>query len=357
MRLGPLRLGGDGVVVLWDEVVHVADGLEEDVEAVVALDLPEHTTVLEPRVREDAVQAAEDVGEVAHAGLGPAAGLGAQRQPAGEVLGRGEDVGGPVECVAAVVDGTARLGRVVYRAQVLPLRGAHLRARLRRAGRVLGEEGDDQVVHLHGQEAAELVEPEGALHPLGRFREIDGDFARDGHDGAGAVGLRIVVVEGLEVFLQLEWGVELVYIHVSATLEQPSLFTAERTCESGIRGGPEAISAALVPGRILRVEPSSVSCDSLSPARPYESPTVGDLGPIWTSVKGGGLGSRGELEGDTPAAAMAEDEEGLDDGAIGSGQVGGKSGTAESSRRTGRSRSRKSRASGSSSPRPIADKP
>ena len=31
----------------------------------------------------------------------------------------------------------------------------------------------------------------------------------------------------------------------------------------------------------------------------------GDCGPIWTSVNGGGLGRRGELDGETPAAVMA----------------------------------------------------
>lgn len=65
------------------------------------------------------------------------------------------------------------------------------------------------------------------------------------------------------------------------------------------------MSAALVPGRILRLESSSASANSCSPALPNDSPTLGDFGPIWTSVKGGGLGRRGELDGETPAAVMA----------------------------------------------------
>lgn len=87
-----------------------------------------------------------------------------------------------------------------------------------------------------------------------------------------------------------------------------------------------------MPGRILRVEPSSVSCDapsSFSSTLPYESPTVGDLGPIWTSVNGGGLGRRGELEGETPAAAMLDDL-----GTIRSGQGRGR-GKRAASRWTG----------------------
>jgi hypothetical protein len=68
------------------------------------------------------------------------------------------------------------------------------------------------------------------------------------------------------------------------------------------------MSSALVPGRILRVEPSSSPDDEpsrLSASLPKESPTDGDCAPIWTSVNGGGLGRRGELDGETPAAVMA----------------------------------------------------
>ena len=74
----------------------------------------------------------------------------------------------------------------------------------------------------------------------------------------------------------------------------------EHTCARGTSGGPEAISAAFVPGRILLVEPSSgLMLPPSSLSLPAESPIVGDFGPICTSVKGGGLGSRGELDGET----------------------------------------------------------
>ena len=72
------------------------------------------------------------------------------------------------------------------------------------------------------------------------------------------------------------------------------------TSDSGISGGPEAISAALVPGRILREalwsrEALSAFCWTALPPDPGD----GDRGPICTSGNGGGLGRRGELAGET----------------------------------------------------------
>ena len=71
------------------------------------------------------------------------------------------------------------------------------------------------------------------------------------------------------------------------------------------------MSAAFVPGLIRRVDPSSHSREtpkSFSLALPKPSLTVGDCGPIWTSVKGGGLGNRGELEGEAPVAAIGSSQ-------------------------------------------------
>lgn len=70
------------------------------------------------------------------------------------------------------------------------------------------------------------------------------------------------------------------------------------------------MSAALVPGRILLVVPSLSFVGSVRPGeilpgfgRPGEAVLdevfmIGDLGPIWTSGNGGGLGSRGEVDGE-----------------------------------------------------------
>jgi hypothetical protein len=70
----------------------------------------------------------------------------------------------------------------------------------------------------------------------------------------------------------------------------------------GTSGGPLSMSAALVPGLILLVEPLSILAVSPNGFW-FESATEGLLGPICTSVKGGGEGRRGELEGETPLRA------------------------------------------------------
>lgn len=82
------------------------------------------------------------------------------------------------------------------------------------------------------------------------------------------------------------------------------------TSAKGINGGPDAISAALVPGRILLTalslifEIPAASGNVLNGGeRPgklvFDNAFIGgDLRPIWTSGMGGGLGSRGEVDGD-----------------------------------------------------------
>ena len=69
------------------------------------------------------------------------------------------------------------------------------------------------------------------------------------------------------------------------------------------------MSAAFVPGLILLVDAlssSPTSSGSCMGSRCCDLSPLGDLAPIWTSVNGGGLGRRGELEGDIlPEAAGA----------------------------------------------------
>ena len=55
-----------------------------------------------------------------------------------------------------------------------------------------------------------------------------------------------------------------------------------------------------MPGLTLLAAPSSIWVASPGWKSELPSPTVGLLGPNCTSVKGGGEGSLGELEGDTP---------------------------------------------------------
>ncbi len=64
------------------------------------------------------------------------------------------------------------------------------------------------------------------------------------------------------------------------------------------------MSAAFVPGLILRAAPSSALLAAASREISVEgSPSPGLLGPYWTSGIGGGEGRRGELEGETPDRA------------------------------------------------------
>lgn len=57
------------------------------------------------------------------------------------------------------------------------------------------------------------------------------------------------------------------------------------------------MSAALVPGCILLLALASRTLCSMVGSRLEKLPRAGDLGPIWISVGGGGLGSLGELGG------------------------------------------------------------
>lgn len=62
-------------------------------------------------------------------------------------------------------------------------------------------------------------------------------------------------------------------------------------------GGPAAISAAFVPGRILRDAESFEGCEEKFGIN-CGAPGRGETGFVWSSAIGGGLGSRGELDGE-----------------------------------------------------------
>lgn len=151
----------------------------------------------------DAVKTAEHVNQVLNGSV-LVVGVG-KDEATGKDLGVCDDVGGPVEGVAAVVDGAAGARLLVDSAQELPLGGPHLWAGGGAAGRRVKEEADDQAVALSDKEAAELVEPEGAVGAGGGLGEDVGGLAGDGDGVVGGV----VVVKGGEVFLQLESRVEL----------------------------------------------------------------------------------------------------------------------------------------------------
>ena len=83
----------------------------------------------------------------------------------------------------------------------------------------------------------------------------------------------------------------------------------KNTSVRGTRGGPEAIFAALVPGRIRRDAPLSGNrAGPRSFISPADLSIPGDGGASWTSGYGGGLGRRGEDCGEMlPGAADNED--------------------------------------------------
>lgn len=111
--------------------------------------------------------------------------------------------------MATIIDSAAGLGRIVNGAEILPFGGSHLRAGLGGAGRILGKESDDQVVDLHGQETAELVQPKRPVDALGWLGKLDRDITVDRNDGVASLGSGVMVVERLEVFLELEGRVKL----------------------------------------------------------------------------------------------------------------------------------------------------
>lgn len=65
------------------------------------------------------------------------------------------------------------------------------------------------------------------------------------------------------------------------------------------------MSVAFVPGRMRRRGPEGGLGSSVVEDRGPVGPIPGDLGPIWTSGKGGGDGRRGEVEGESGAATAA----------------------------------------------------
>jgi hypothetical protein len=82
--------------------------------------------------------------------------------------------------MATIVNRAAGFRGLVHRAQELPFRGAHLGAGSRRTWGAVEEKADDEVVAFVDEEAAELVEPEGAVDAVGGCGEDGGCYAADG---------------------------------------------------------------------------------------------------------------------------------------------------------------------------------
>lgn len=111
--------------------------------------------------------------------------------------------------MTAVIDSAAALGRLVNGAEELPLAGAHLGAGSGRAWWIVEEEANDQIIALVNEETAEFVEPESTVNPVWLCSNADGCLSVYRNRIIAVFGLRIVVVERLEVFLKLEGRIEL----------------------------------------------------------------------------------------------------------------------------------------------------
>jgi len=126
--------------------------------------------MLEPCVCVDSVYPAEDVCDLFHLlcehlvassrAHAHAAVAGAEAESRRKELAVAKSRSGPVERVAAVVDGRAGLRGVVDGAKVLPFGSSHFVACCRRASWSVGEEGNDNRVGLLDQKAAQLVQPD-----------------------------------------------------------------------------------------------------------------------------------------------------------------------------------------------------
>jgi len=94
-------------------------------------------------------------------------------------------------------------------AEELPLAGAHFRAGSGRAWRIVEEETNDQIIALINEETAEFVEPESTVNSVWLCSDADGCLSVYRNRIIAVFGLRIVIVEGFEVFLKLEGRIEL----------------------------------------------------------------------------------------------------------------------------------------------------
>ena len=96
----------------------------------------------------------------------------AQSQSRRKRLWGSQCIGGPIQCVTAVVDGATGFRRIMHSAKVLPFRRAHFGAGYRGARRAIGEEGNYDRVHFLCEEPTELVQPEGVVNIFRWMRQL-----------------------------------------------------------------------------------------------------------------------------------------------------------------------------------------
>ena len=126
----------------------------------------------------------------------------------------------------------------------MPLTGAHFGTGRRRTRRVIEKESNDQIIAFVYEEAAEFVEPQGAVNTLRLSGDQERGFASYGCNVVRVFGLGIMVVQGFQMLLELECRVELGELLANAH----DFEGIAPTSPNGTRGGPAAMSAALVPG-------------------------------------------------------------------------------------------------------------
>ena len=111
--------------------------------------------------------------------------------------------------MAAVVNRTTRFGRVVNGTKILPLRCTHLRACLRRAGRLVSEESDYDRIGFLCQKTAQLKKPKMLVNTFWRFCKLHGHATVKRSSDGGLTRMCKGEVKGFEMLCQLECGVNL----------------------------------------------------------------------------------------------------------------------------------------------------
>lgn len=113
-------------------------------------------------------------------------------------------VGGPVQGVIAVIDSVASLWRIMHRTEVLPFRGAHLRARILGAWRLLLVECDDHIVFPYYKKAAELVKPQKRVYSIWCFNQFIGRLRVDRYGVVSLLGFGKGSIKSFEMLLKLK---------------------------------------------------------------------------------------------------------------------------------------------------------
>ena len=106
------------------------------------------------------------------------------------------------------------------------------------------------------------------------------------------------VVESLEMLCELECRVDLRQCQRFGSVFGECTRLGQRTSASSTSGGPSVISSAFVPGRMRRDAPLS------SELKSFCCSSLAGSGESWSSAIGGGLGRRGELEGEGAEAIV-----------------------------------------------------